>query len=79
MNHSMFRYGCVSAWLMSVAVVSCAPQEHNPHGELGGSVERVVSGDWEDRFADDSSVHRVSMPPGVDAFDVWTYQFGDSY
>lgn len=55
------------------AFVACA----NPE-PTGVSVERVVSGDWTSRFADDPTAHLISLPPGRSYFDSWVYQFGGS-
>lgn len=57
-----------------VSINACA----NGDPDSGVAVERVVSGDWEDRFADDPSAHLVSLPPGRSYFDAWVYQFGAS-
>jgi len=58
----------------SFVLASCVSNET----KVGGSLERVVSGDWAARFADDPTAHLVSLPPGRSFFDAWVYQFGSS-
>jgi|GEM_PF-4383343 len=64
-------------YLLAYALFLCAAC-NNPGSTIGASTERVVSGDWASRFADDPSVHLVSLPSGTDYFDAWVYQFGSS-
>ncbi len=78
MNHGTLR-GHVPAVLLAIVAAGCAQNGAGPTEEVGVGVERIVSGSWEERFSDDPSVHRTSLPPGVDVFDAWAYQFGESY
>ncbi len=67
----MERWLWIVCWLIMSHGCSSDP-------ETGASIERVVSGDWSSRFADDPSAHLVSLPPGQSYFDTWVYQFGSS-
>lgn len=62
-------------WIVVLLVVGFGCSSDS---ETGVSVERVVSGDWTSRFADDPSAHLVSLPPEQSFFDAWVYQFGGS-
>ena len=65
-------------WFFTASLLVILSACGNKDADTGASIERVVSGDWESRFADDPSAHLVSLSPGQSYFDAWVYQFGGS-